>query len=48
MFGNNFFPQFFVLKNKKLVWLLKKKQKTKKYFYITNYEGNRKQPNGCF
>ena len=29
MFGNNFFPQFFVFKNKKLVWLLKKRQKTK-------------------
>ena len=32
MFGNNFFPQFFVFKNKKLVWLLKNKAENKKIF----------------
>ena len=50
MFGNNFFPQFFVFKNsfmfsrtKNLFGYSKKKKKkaeNKKYFYITNYEGN--------
>ena len=55
MFSNSFFFQFSVFKNsfqkpkkKKTLFGYSQKAKSKNYFYIPNYDENRKQPKGSF